>query len=125
MTEINQIYKCGVCGNIVEMVHAGKGQLVCCGQPMELKKANDQDASLEKHVPVVEATDGKIKVAVGSVSHPMQEEHFIEWIEVIADGRTARKYLKPGDEPAAEFSVASDNIEVRAYCNLHGLWEIK
>lgn len=123
MTELNQIYKCDVCGNIVELVHTGKGQLVCCGKPMELKKANDQDASLEKHVPMVEATDGKIKVAVGSVSHPMQEEHFIEWIEVVADGRTARKYLKPGEEPAAEFSVASDSVEVRAYCNLHGLWK--
>ena len=125
MTELNQIYKCGVCGNIVEMVHTGKGQLVCCGKPMELKKANDQDASLEKHVPVVETTDGKIKVAVGSVSHPMQEEHFIEWIEVVGDSRTARKYLKPGDEPAAEFSVASGSVEVRAYCNLHGLWKNK
>lgn len=122
MTELNQIFKCNVCGNIVEMVHSGKGQLVCCGQPMEIKKANDQEASLEKHVPVVETANYGLKVTVGSILHPMEDNHYIEWIEVVADGRTARKFLKPGEVPAAEFSVAADNIEVRAYCNLHGLW---
>jgi len=125
MTELNQIYKCNVCGNIVEMVHSGKGQLVCCGKPMELKTANDQDASTEKHVPVVETTADGVKVSVGSASHPMEDKHYIEWIEVITDGRTARKYLKSGDEPLAEFSLAGDNIEVRAYCNIHGLWKNK
>lgn len=125
MTELNQIYKCNVCGNIVEMVHTGAGQLVCCGQPMELKKANDQDASHEKHVPVVETIDNRIKVTVGSVPHPMEEKHYIEWIEVIADGRVARKFLKPGEAPAAEFRLSGDNIEVRAYCNIHGLWHNK
>lgn len=122
MTELNQIFKCNVCGNMVEMVHKGAGQLVCCGQPMELKKANDQDASIEKHVPVVEAVDGGIKVSVGSVPHPMEEKHYIEWIEIIVDGRVARKFLKPGEAPTAEFCQRGDNIEVRAYCNLHGLW---
>ncbi len=123
MTSLNEVYKCNVCGNIVEMVHSGKGQLVCCGQPMELKKANDQDASLEKHVPVIEVTENGIKVAVGAVLHPMEDKHYIEWIEVIADGRIERKFLKPGDEPTAEFSKVGDSIEVRAYCNLHGLWK--
>ena len=123
MTELNQIFKCNVCGNIVETVHAGKGQLVCCGQPMELKIANDQDASLEKHVPVVEVTDNGIKVSVGSTLHPMEDKHYIEWVEVNADGRIYRKFLNPGDEPTAEFCLAADNVEVRAYCNIHGLWK--
>lgn len=125
MTELNQIFKCEVCGLMMEVVHSGKGKPVCCGKPMELKKANDQDASLEKHVPVVENFDGGIRVKVGSAAHPMEEQHYIEWIEVIADGRTARKYLKPGDAPEAEFCLNGDNIEVRAYCNLHGLWKHK
>ncbi len=123
MNELNQIFKCDVCGNIVEVVHAGKGQLVCCDQPMELKKANVQDASVEKHVPVVEFTSNGIKVSVGSVLHPMEDKHYIEWIEVIGAGRTERKFLKPGEEPAAEFCLKNDNLEVRAYCNLHGLWK--
>ncbi|ADG81323.1 desulfoferrodoxin [Thermincola potens] len=122
MTELNQIYKCNVCGNMVEIVHTGAGQLVCCGKPMELNKANEQEASMEKHVPVVEATVEGIRATVGSIKHPMEEKHYIEWIEVIDSGEVARKYLKPGDEPVAEFCLPGDNVEVRAYCNIHGLW---
>lgn len=125
MTKLNEVYKCNVCGNIVEVVHSGKGQLVCCGQTMELKKANNQDASFEKHVPVIEFTDNGIKVAVGTVLHPTEDKHYIEWIEVITDGRTDRKFLKPGDEPVAEFCQVGDSIAIRAYCNLHGLWKDK
>lgn len=123
MTELNQIYKCEVCGNTVEMVHAGKGQLVCCGQPMILMTPNTQDASLEKHVPVVEKTANGIKITIGSVEHPMIEEHYIEWIEVIADGRVYRKHLKPGDTPVAEFCIDAENILARELCNIHGLWQ--
>jgi superoxide reductase len=124
MTELNQIYKCNICGNIVEMVHAGAGELVCCGQSMELQKENTVDASPEKHVPVVEKTEKGVKVKVGSVPHPMEEAHYIEWIEIIADGKTYRKLLEPGDSPEAEFCIEAENIVAREYCNLHGLWKI-
>jgi superoxide reductase len=123
MTELNQIYKCSVCGNIVEVVHASVGQLFCCNKPMDLLKENTTDAAVEKHVPVVEKTDSGVKVTVGSVAHPMEDAHYIEWIEVIADGRSYKKFLKPGDEPKAEFNITADEIIVREYCNLHGLWK--
>ena len=122
MTKLNQIYKCNVCGNIVEMVHEGFGQLVCCGQPMELQTENTVDASLEKHVPVIEKTDRGVLVKIGEVAHPMEAAHYIEWIEIIADGKSYKKFLKPGDEPQAEFCIEAENIIARAYCNLHGLW---
>lgn len=124
MTELMQIYKCNICGNIVEMVHAGAGQLVCCGQPMQLQKENTVDASKEKHVPVIEKTAKGIKVKVGSIPHPMEEKHYIEWIEAIADGRVYKKFLKPGDKPEAEFELneIKSRITAREYCNLHGLW---
>ncbi|MFA6422037.1 MAG: desulfoferrodoxin [Candidatus Buchananbacteria bacterium] len=126
--EINQIYKCESCGNIVELVHVGGGGLVCCGQPMQLQKVNTVDASQEKHVPVVEKTATGIKVKVGSVAHPMEESHYIEWIEVIAGDEVLRKYLRPGDAPEAEFALpaealAKEEYIVREYCNLHGLWK--
>lgn len=123
MTELNQVYKCAKCGNIVEVLHAGGGELVCCGQPMALQKENTVDASLEKHVPVIEKTEKGIKVKVGSVPHPMEEEHYIEWIEILADGKAYRKFLKPGDAPEAEFCIEAENIIAREYCNLHGLWK--
>lgn len=123
MTELNQIYKCNVCGNIVEMVHKGAGQLVCCGQPMQLMIPNTVDASKEKHVPVVEASSDGVLVKIGSVTHPMEDKHYIEWIEVIANGRVYRKYLNPGDAPEAVFCVQAQNITARAYCNIHGLWQ--
>jgi superoxide reductase len=123
MTELKQVYKCNVCGNIVEVVHAGAGELVCCGQPMQLLQENTVDAATEKHVPVVEKTENGIKVKVGSEPHPMEEKHYIEWIEVIADGRVYRKFLNPGDAPEAEFQITAENITAREYCNLHGLWK--
>jgi superoxide reductase len=118
-----EIYKCEVCGNIVEVVHAGVGELVCCGQPMKLMVENTTDAAREKHVPVVEKVAGGIKVSVGSVPHPMEEKHYIEWIEVIADGKAYRQFLKPGDAPTAIFNVEAAQITAREYCNLHGLWK--
>jgi len=125
MTELNQIYKCEVCGNIIEMVHTGKGRLVCCGQPMVLMSSNTQDAAVEKHVPVVEVTGGSVKVKIGSVPHPMVDEHYIEWIELLADGRVYRKYLKPGESPEAEFCINAGELSAREYCNIHGLWQNK
>jgi len=123
MTEKLQIYKCEICGNIVEVLHEGKGELVCCGKPMKLFTENTEDAAKEKHVPVVERISGGVKVTVGSVPHPMEEKHYIEWIEVIADGRAYRQFLKPGDTPEAVFTVDAQNISVREYCNVHGLWK--
>jgi superoxide reductase len=125
MTELNQIYKCNVCGNIVEVLHAGVGQLVCCGQPMELLAEKTVDVGLEKHVPVIEKIGNKVKVKVGSVPHPMEQKHYIEWIEIIADGKTCRKFLKPGEKPEAEFEITAQKIGAREYCNIHGLWKAK
>jgi len=123
MTKRLQIYKCGVCGNIVEVLHEGAGQLVCCGQPMKLFEENTVDAAKEKHVPVVEKIDGGFKVKVGSVTHPMEEKHYIEWIEIIADGKSYKQFLKPGEAPEAVFMIDAAEIIAREYCNLHGLWK--
>lgn len=125
MTTLNQIYKCSVCGNIVEVLHAADGELVCCGKPMILQVENTVDASLEKHVPVTEAIGDKVMIKVGSVAHPMEAAHYIEWIEVITSARVYRKYLNPelDREAKAEFTVEGEVIKVRAYCNLHGLWQ--
>ncbi len=123
MTKRLEVYKCEVCGNMVEMVHAGIGELVCCGQPMKLMTENTVDAAREKHIPVVEKVDGGFKVKVGSVLHPMEEKHYIEWIELIADGKAYRQFLNPGDAPEALFSIEADQITARAYCNIHGLWK--
>lgn len=123
MTQQKQIYKCNICGNIVEVLHAGAGQLVCCGQPMELLIEKTEDVGKEKHVPVIEKTEKGVKVKVGSVPHPMEEKHYIEWIEIIADGVVYRKFLKPGDKPETEFEIEAENIEAREYCNIHGLWK--
>lgn len=123
MTEKLQVYKCDVCGNIVEILHEGKGELVCCKQPMKLFVENTVDAAKEKHVPVVEKTAEGVTVRVGSVAHPMEEKHYIEWIEVIADGKVYRQFLKPNDIPEATFNIAAKQITAREYCNLHGLWK--
>jgi len=123
MTAQLEVYKCEICGNIVEVLHAGPGQLVCCGQPMKKYEENTVDAAKEKHVPVIEKTAEGFKVKVGSVAHPMEEKHYIEWIEVIADGKTYRKYLKPGDAPEAVFCIDAATVTAREYCNLHGLWK--
>lgn len=122
MTQKGQVYKCEVCGNIVEVLHSGGGQLVCCGKPMTLKKENTVDASKEKHVPVIEKKDNGILIKVGSVEHPMTKEHYIEWIELNVDDRVYKKFLSPDDKPEAFFNVEGDVISAREYCNLHGLW---
>ncbi|MBU5485283.1 desulfoferrodoxin [Clostridium sp. MSJ-11] len=123
MTELRQIYKCEICGNIVEVVHPAGGTLSCCGRPMTLKKENTTDGAKEKHVPVVEKVEGGVLVKVGEVEHPMIEEHYIEWIEVLTERKTYRKFLKPGEKPEALFNIDEEIIAVREYCNLHGLWK--
>lgn len=123
MPELLEIYKCNACGNIVEVVHGGAGELVCCGEPMKLFKENTVDAAKEKHVPVIEKTADGYKVSVGSVPHPMEDKHWIEWIELIADGKAYKQFLKPGEAPVAEFCVKADKVTAREYCNLHGLWK--
>jgi superoxide reductase len=123
MTVRLQIYKCDICGNIVEILREAKGALVCCGKPMKQMVENTVDAAKEKHVPVVEKTAYGFLVKIGSVAHPMEEKHYIEWIEALADGRVCRKFLKPGEKPEAEFYVKSETITAREYCNLHGLWK--
>jgi len=123
MAERNQVYKCALCGNIVELLHGGKGELVCCGEPMKLQSENTVDAAKEKHVPVIEKVAGGVKVKVGSVAHPMEEKHYIEWIEVLAGDRVLRQYLKPGAAPEAVFATDANAITAREYCNLHGHWK--
>ncbi len=123
MAEKLGIYKCEICGNIVEVVHEGKGELVCCGKPMKFLKAGEVDASQEKHVPVLEKTADGFKVSVGSAPHPMEEKHYIEWVEIMADGKVYRQFLKPGEEPVAEFCIEAENVAAREYCNIHGLWK--
>jgi len=122
MTELRQVYKCNVCGNMVEVLHAGAGELVCCGQPMEKLLEKTEDVGREKHVPVIEKIASGIRIKVGSLPHPMEESHYIEWIEILAEGRVCRKFLNPGDPPEAEFEVRADKISAREYCNIHGLW---
>ena len=123
MAERLEVYRCNICGNIVMVLHAGKGQLVCCNQPMELLMENTTDAAQEKHVPVIEKVEGGYKVKVGSVPHPMEEKHYIEWIELQADGKSYLQFLKPGDPPEAVFQVEAEKVTAREYCNLHGLWK--
>ncbi len=122
MPKLLEVYKCELCGNIVEVVHAGGGDLVCCGQEMKLLTENTVDAAKEKHVPVIEVGDGFVKVTIGSVPHPMEEKHYIEWIELIADGKAYRQFLKPGDVATATFNVTAASLTARELCNLHGLW---
>ena len=117
-----EVYKCEACGNIVEVLDGGAGELVCCGAPMKLMVENTVDAAKEKHVPVIEKVDGGFKVTVGSVAHPMEEKHYIQWIELVADGKAYRQFLEPGQAPEAVFSVTATQITAREYCNLHGLW---
>ena len=123
MAERLQVYKCEKCGNIVEVLHGSKGELVCCGDPMKLFVENSVDAAKEKHVPVIEKIDGGLKVKVGSVAHPMEEKHFIEWVEIIADGKVYRQFLNPGQAPEATFTIEGDKVTAREYCTLHGLWK--
>jgi superoxide reductase len=120
-----EVYKCSVCGNIVEVLHGGAGELVCCGKPMENLAAKTADEGKEKHVPVIEKIAGGIKVKVGSTAHPMEQKHHIEWIEILADGRAYRQFLNPGDAPQAIFNLEADQVTAREHCNVHGLWEGK
>ncbi|MBR9702029.1 desulfoferrodoxin [Candidatus Pacearchaeota archaeon] len=122
MTNLQQIYKCEVCGNIVEVLHTGQGELICCGQPMKLQSENTVDASQEKHVPIIENDEQGVIIKVGSDPHPMDDDHYIEWIEISTDKGESKKFLKPGDKPEASFPVKRD-VKARAYCNLHGLWK--
>lgn len=132
MTKQNQVYKCNVCGNITEVLHTGAGTLVCCGQPMELLVEKTQDEGLEKHAPVIEELPANIcqgkdgvKVKIGEIEHPMEENHYIEWIEIVSeDGKRGKKFLRPSDKPQAEFYTRKKIVSARAYCNVHGLWKL-
>ncbi|MFH1914890.1 MAG: desulfoferrodoxin [Pseudomonadota bacterium] len=125
--KLGEVYKCNVCGNIVMAIHEGEGDLVCCGEDMNLMKENTVDASTEKHVPVWTRDGDKITVKVGSVAHPMEEKHYIEWIEVMVGDTVLTKLLKPGQAPEAEFCICglTGDVKVREYCNIHGLWAAK
>ena len=123
MNQRLQVYKCELCGNIVEMLVASKGELVCCGQPMKLQDENTVDAAKEKHVPVIEKIDGGYKVKIGSVAHPMEEKHYIQWIELVAGDKAYLEFLKPGQAPEAVFKIDADSITAREYCNIHGHWK--
>lgn len=123
MAERLAVYKCDECGNIVELVKVGGGELVCCGQPMVLQTENTTDAAQEKHVPVIEKVNGGYKVKVGSVPHPMEETHWIQWIELIAGDKAYMEFLNPGQAPEAEFKLQADAVTAREYCNLHGHWK--
>jgi superoxide reductase len=123
MAERLEVYKCDICGHIVEVLHGGGGELVCCGQPMKKLVENTVDAAKEKHVPVIEKVKGGVKVKVGEVAHPMEQKHWIEWVEIIADGKAYRQFLNPGEAPEATFDVEADQVTAREYCNLHGLWK--
>lgn len=124
MRKRTEIYRCNVCGNITEVLHGGVGTMICCNKPMELLKPKTVEEGKEKHVPVIKKTDEGIKVVVGSVHHPMEENHFIEWIEVIIGENVLRKFLKPGEPPEATFKLleGSSDFQVREYCTVHGLW---
>ena len=122
MAQVLEVYKCNICGNIVEVLHGGRGQLVCCGEPMELLAENTVEAAREKHIPVIEKTGEGFRVTVGSTLHPMEDDHYIEWIELIADGQVYRQHLKPGDAPEATFCIRAESVKAREHCNPHGLW---
>ena len=124
MKKLNEVYKCEICGNIVELINVGGGELVCCGQPMNLLKEKSEDSSTEKHVPFIIKEDDKVTVKVGeNTEHPMMEKHYIQWIELLADGKVYRRFLNPDDKPEAVFYLKADKVSAREYCNLHGLWK--
>ena len=126
MTEEKQVYRCNICGNIVEVIHLGAGKLVCCDRQMELLEEKTGGLGPEKHIPTIEKTDNGVKVKVGSIPHPMEENHCIEWVEIAANDRVYRKLLKPGDKAEVEFNIKLENIDeisAREYCSIHGLWE--
>ncbi len=125
MLKRNEVYKCDICGNIVEVAHSGAGALVCCGKNMEQMTENTTDAATEKHVPVITLTNDSVTVTVGDVAHPMDDAHYIEWIEILVDGKVYRQYLQAGDTPEATFNISTTTVLARGYCNLHGLWSAK
>ncbi|MBN1124548.1 MAG: desulfoferrodoxin [Sedimentisphaerales bacterium] len=118
-----EVYKCEICGNIVEVFNAGDGELVCCNQSMKRLEEKTADAKTEKHVPVIEKTDSGYKVKVGSIPHPMEPKHYIQWIELLADGKSYFQFLEPGKPAEAVFCVTAENVSAREYCNVHGLWK--
>lgn len=122
MTERNQVYKCDLCGNIIHVLHASGGELACCGQAMTAQIKNTAEASTEKHIPTKEIIGSKVIIKIGEVEHPMTEDHYIEWVEVVTSARSYVKYFTPGEKPFAEFNIDEEVVEVKAYCNLHGLW---
>ena len=127
MIECLQVYRCEYCGNMVEMIHVGGPVVVCCGKPMKLQDEKTADSSVEKHVPVIEKVEGGFSVKVGSVPHPMADDHYIEWIELTIGNLVGKYYLKPGDAPEVFFScpdkdVSPSDLSAREYCNKHGLW---
>jgi superoxide reductase len=124
MTQLRELYRCEVCGNVVEVVHEGAPALVCCGKPMIKLEARTEDQGQEKHVPIVEGTDSGIKVKVGSIGHPMEDKHYIKFVEILQNDGIIREELRPGQAPEAKFCVSkSDIIEVREFCTVHGLWK--
>lgn len=126
MKKLGEVYKCKKCGNIIEVLHGGAGALICCGEEMAKFDEKKADSTVEKHVPMIEAIEGGTRVTVGSTLHPMEEKHYVEWIEIINGSYRQRKYLKPGDKPVAEFYVPySEDLIAREYCNLHELWASK
>lgn len=124
MAKKGKIYKCEICGNIVEVLHEGPGTLVCCNQDMGLMDERSEDQGLEKHVPVVRRDGSEVVVTVGDVLHPMDDDHFIEFIELIVDGNSYVRYLSPGDKPEVVFCIPenAEDVYAREYCSLHGLW---
>jgi superoxide reductase len=125
MAKSLEVYKCPLCGNIVEVMHAADGTLVCCDMDMVLLTENTTDAATEKHVPVIALGADSVKVTVGSIAHPMEEAHYIEWIELVADGKVYRQHLHPGEAPVATFNISASTVTAREYCNLHGHWSAK
>jgi len=124
MTQLEPIYRCPICGNMVSVVHTGVGELVCCGKPMGLlEEKTNEEGLIEKHVPVIEKNDQSIRVQVGTVLHPMEPAHYIEWIELIVDNCSYLQFLQPNQAPVAEFRATGKDIAVRIYCNIHGLWK--
>ena len=120
-----EVYKCEICGNIVEVVHSGAGALICCGKNMDRITENTTDAATEKHVPVIELAADSVTVKVGDVAHPMEDAHYIEWIEILVEDKIYRQYLQAGQPAQATFNLSATTVTARAYCNLHGLWTAK
>jgi len=124
LTKRLEVYKCRVCGIVVEVQEEGAGVPVCCGQPMTLQEEKTEDRATEKHVPWIQPIEGGTKVTVGQAAlHPMETKHYIQWIELLADGRAYRQFLRPGDTPEVVFPVEGENLSAREFCNIHGLWK--